>query len=55
MNLADMYGQHGPMHPHCIELSHMCSVAVDFAKHGECVSRKNFKHLQDLVIAKPDF
>ena len=43
--LCDKYGQDGPSHDDCIRLSHMCSVAVDFAKHGECVALKNYKHL----------
>jgi RNA-dependent RNA polymerase len=41
--LSDKYGQDGPCDPKCISLSHMCSVAVDFAKHGECVSQKNYE------------
>mmetsp|Transcript_29111 Transcript_29111/g.43877 ORF Transcript_29111/g.43877 Transcript_29111/m.43877 type:complete len:94 (-) Transcript_29111:992-1273(-) len=49
-----MYDE-GPNHPDCISLSHMCSVAVDFAKHGECVSRKNFADLTKLITRFPDF
>lgn len=44
--LADMYGKAGPRHPHCLALAGMASVAVDFAKHGECVSRENYAELQ---------
>lgn len=33
----------------------MCSVAVDFAKHGECVSKQNFKWMQALIEEYPDF
>lgn len=33
----------------------MCSVAVDFAKHGECVSKRNYKFMQDLIDQYPDF
>ena len=47
--LCDHYGKDGPKHPDCLALSHMCSVAVDFAKHGECVSKENYKHLQSIV------
>lgn len=45
LQLADYYGQQGPCHEYCISLSHMCSVAVDFAKHGECVSKRNYKFM----------
>lgn len=45
--LADKNGQHGPLNEDCIKLSHMCSVAVDFAKHGECVSKENFQDMND--------
>ena len=56
LKLSDLYGQFGPTHEHCTSLSYMCSVAVDFAKHGECVSKKNFEDLQKLVRDhKPDF
>lgn len=40
--MCDYYGQKGPMHDDCTKLSHLCSVAVDFAKHGECVSQDEF-------------
>lgn len=33
----------------------MCSVAVDFAKHGECVSKQNYKRMQDIIKELPDF
>ena len=33
----------------------MCSVAVDFAKHGECVSKANYKAFQTASIGHPDF
>jgi len=33
----------------------MCSVAVDFAKHGECVSKANYKAYQDPGRCHPDF
>ena len=55
LTLCDQYGQRGPFEEDCISLSHMCSVAVDFAKHGECVAPKNFEHLQKKVKAHPDF
>lgn len=33
----------------------MCSVAVDFAKHGECVAKDNFIEMQKEVEMNPDF
>ena len=33
----------------------MCSVAVDFAKHGECVSKENYAAIQAQIDAYPDF
>lgn len=54
--LCDHYGQHGPRHEDCIALAHMCSVAVDFAKHGECVSEENYAAMRKLCTqANPDF
>jgi RNA-dependent RNA polymerase len=41
--LSDYYGRDGPLHDDCIYLSHLASVAVDFAKHGECVHVDSFK------------
>jgi hypothetical protein len=35
--LCDQMGKNGPLHPLCIELSGLQSIAVDFAKHGESV------------------
>jgi RNA-dependent RNA polymerase len=40
--LCDHYGREGPKHPDCLKLSHLASVAVDFAKHGECVSQLEY-------------
>lgn len=53
--LCDKYGQDGPCNEKCIALSHMCSVAVDFAKHGECVSSKNYAAMKKEIDANPDF
>lgn len=55
VKMADFLGQEGPKHPNCIKLSQMCSVAVDFAKHGECVSHDNYKDLQEMLKRQPDF
>ena len=38
MALADSLGKDGPKHPDCLTLAHLQSIAVDFAKHGECVN-----------------
>ena len=43
------------MHEDCIFLSHLASVAVDFAKHGECVSKSEYTHLEKLIETWPDF
>ena len=42
LNLCDFLGPKGPCDPRCIELSGLQSIAVDFAKHGECVPRDQF-------------
>ena len=47
--LCDYYGRDGPKHPDCVQLSHLASIAVDFAKHGECVSKTEYKHLEKLI------
>lgn len=43
--VADICGQNGPKTDFCRSLAHMASVAVDFAKHGECVAKKNFRDI----------
>jgi hypothetical protein len=54
--VSDLLGKDGPKKDICIKLSEMCSVAVDFAKHGECVSKKNFVKIQKTFSQKyPDF
>jgi len=53
--LCDKLGQFGPKHEDCIFLSHLQSVAVDFAKHGECVSKDEYKGIEELIDAWPDF
>jgi len=53
--LCDQLGREGPKHPDCIFLSHLASVAVDFAKHGQCVSKVEYEHLEKLLECWPDF
>jgi hypothetical protein len=53
--LCDHYGKDGPKHPDCVLLSHLASVAVDFAKHGECVSRQEYAHIEKMIEIWPDF
>lgn len=54
--VSDLLGEKGPENKICVKLSEMCSVAVDFAKHGECVSKKNFSKIQKKFNSKyPDF
>jgi len=46
------------MHDDCIFLSHLASVAVDFAKHGECVHVDSFKRFEKILNEEggwPDF
>ena len=56
--LSDYYGREGPMHEDCVYLSHLASVAVDFAKHGECVHVDSFRQFEKLLLEDggwPDF
>lgn len=55
VKMADLLGQGGPKHENCVRLSQMCSVAVDFAKHGECVSEDNYRELRAMLTKQPDF
>ena len=48
-------GVKGPLDPKCIQLSRLQSVAVDFAKHGECVPREEFSHMIKMLDQWPDF
>ena len=43
--LCDKKGQNGPRNPECKKLSHYLSISVDFAKHGECVSKDALKEV----------
>lgn len=40
LNLCDKLGREGPKDKMCTHLAGLQSVAVDFAKHGECVPRE---------------
>jgi hypothetical protein len=55
MHLAfcDKLGKKGPLNPKAHELSRLVSVAVDFAKHGKCVSKDEYKHI--IVNDWPDY
>lgn len=53
--LSDQLGKDGPKHPDCLTLAHLQSIAVDFAKHGECVDPSAMKRLQGLVDEWPDY
>lgn len=55
MHLAycDALGPKGPEDPKALELSRLVSVAVDFAKHGKCVSKEEYAHIK--VDKHPDF
>ena len=53
--LCDQLGATGPYDPDCVELSRLISVAVDFAKHGKCVSRGSYEHIEERLSQWPDF
>ena len=53
--LCDQLGPKGPYDPDCIELSRLISVAVDFAKHGKCVSKSSYEHIEEKLTQWPDF
>ena len=53
--LCDKLGRDGPKSEDCIYLSHLQSIAVDFAKHGECVSKEEYEGLDKLITEWPDF
>lgn len=53
--LCDQFGPKGPMRPECIELSQYQSVAVDFAKHGECVAQADLEKFEKMLNGNPDF
>ena len=55
LNLADKLGKDGPKHPECLTLAHLQSIAVDFAKHGECVDIKAISRIDQIVQDWPDF
>ena len=51
--LCDSKGQNGPKDNDCMILSHYLSISVDFAKHGECVSKDEVYEIQKLVGKYP--
>ena len=53
--LCDQRGRDGPKTPDCLQLAHLQSIAVDFAKHGECVPPNAIKDIQDAFTCWPDF
>lgn len=55
LGLCDMIGPKGPEEPDCIYLAQLASVAVDFAKHGECVALDSFSSMQERLKKWPDF
>ena len=48
-------GKDGPKDPDMEKLSHLISIAVDFAKHGECISQNDYAPIKDKLKAWPDF
>ena len=56
MHLAycDKLGKEGPNDEKALRLSRLVAVAVDFAKHGECVTEEDYKGWMD-VKEWPDY
>jgi hypothetical protein len=38
-----------------VELSRLIGVAVDFAKHGKCVSKSSYERIEEKLHQWPDF
>lgn len=55
LELCDQIGPLGPYHEDCVELSRLISVAVDFAKHGKCVSQDDYKYIEEKLMQVPDY
>lgn len=53
--LCDQLGQRGPFNEDPIALSRLISVAVDFAKHGKCVSKQDYEKIEAKMERYPDF
>ena len=53
--LSDMMGTDGPKDEDCLKLAHLQSIAVDFAKHGEPVSKGETWEIEEQIKAWPDF
>jgi len=53
--LCDIKGRDGPLDPDCLKLAHLQSIAVDFAKHGKCVNKREYEPLHKQIDAWPDF
>lgn len=53
--LCDQIGPTGPYEEDCVELSRLLGVAVDFAKHGKCVSKSSYERIEEKLHQWPDF
>jgi RNA-dependent RNA polymerase len=53
--LCDQIGPLGPYDDECVELSRLISVAVDFAKHGKCVSKSSYEKIESRLVQLPDY
>ena len=53
--LCDQLGPDGPYNEDSIELSRLIGVAVDFAKHGKCVSKNSYERIEEKLTQWPDF
>lgn len=55
LSLCDQIGPLGPYQEECVELSRLISVAVDFAKHGKCVSKSSYEAIEQKLTRLPDY
>jgi RNA-dependent RNA polymerase len=53
--LCDQLGKEWDLHHETEELSRLIGVAVDFAKHGKCVSPKDFRDIEKKLHQWPDY
>ena len=59
LGLCDQIGKDWDKNPEYKEdlhnLSWLISIAVDFAKHGKCVEKEKYKHIESKLKRWPDF
>ena len=53
--LCDSIGTQGPHNPDAIHLSWLIGIAVDYAKHGKCVTKEKYEKIERKVTLWPDY